>query len=163
MKVCTKCGEHKSLEDFSPRKGRKTKHQSACKSCMNAATKVRREAFPERVKAERLKFYCNNKESEAVRTANYKAKNLDRQAAWASKRRAKKLNATPNWLTQENYEQIRLIYAHAKECEMLTGDKYHVDHIVPLQGKSICGLHVPWNLQVLPADINLTKSNKHHG
>jgi hypothetical protein len=74
---------------------------------------------------------------------------------------ASKLNATPNWLTQEHHDQIKLIYAHAKECELLTGDKYHVDHIVPLQGENVSGLHVPWNLQVLPADINIKKSNSY--
>ena len=69
------------------------------------------------------------------------------------------MQATPPWLNYDHKQEIEFTYSLAKECELLTGDQYHVDHIVPLQGENVCGLHVPWNLQVLPADINLKKSN----
>lgn len=67
--------------------------------------------------------------------------------------------ATPKWLTTEQRKQIVDIYEHMRDCRAVTGEDYHVDHIVPLRGENICGLHVPWNLQVLPAYVNISKSN----
>ncbi|NBT30478.1 MAG: hypothetical protein EBT13_00845 [Rhodobacteraceae bacterium] len=71
----------------------------------------------------------------------------------------RKREATPNWLSKEQIDHMREIYWHARDCELVTGEKYHVDHIVPIINDDICGLHVPWNLQILPADINIRKGN----
>lgn len=64
--------------------------------------------------------------------------------------RARKLNAMPKWVN------INSLYDIYSKCPK----GYHVDHIIPLAGYNICGLHVPWNLQYLPAKENLQKSNK---
>jgi 5-methylcytosine-specific restriction endonuclease McrA len=66
----------------------------------------------------------------------------------------------PKWISKEQRKEIELIYEHARECTVLTGDRYVVDHIVPLKGVNVCGLHVPWNLQVLPSDVNDSKGNR---
>lgn len=102
-----------------------------------------------------------NQELCARRIKNWEERNPDRVRAKNSRRRAAKLKAQPKWLNEEQKEQIVSFYYLAKDCEVMTGEKYHVDHIVPLQGKEVCGLHVPWNLQVLPSDLNQIKSNKH--
>jgi hypothetical protein len=106
------------------------------------------------------KHYEANKAREQERMKKYREANLPKLALRNMTRYIGKLRATPIWLTKAQFQIMQDFYNLAKECEILTGDKYHVDHIVPLQGKNVCGLHVPWNLQVLPADMNLSKSNK---
>lgn len=97
----------------------------------------------------RLKWIKN---SDKVRKTN---KNwLDRNPKYfnhaAAKRRARLLNAIPKWA---DLEAIKLFY---KNCP----PGYHVDHIHPLQGRTVCGFHVIDNLQYLPAAENLRKSNR---
>ncbi len=66
----------------------------------------------------------------------------------------------PAWLTENDNIKILKFYEQAKLLEEQTGIKHHVDHIVPLQGKNVSGLHVPDNLQVLTAEDNKSKFNK---
>lgn len=77
-----------------------------------------------------------------------------------AKRRATKLDATPEDLTKEDWQQIDEFYKEAKRLEKSDGIKRHVDHIVPLQGEIISGQHAPWNLRVITAEENRKKSNK---
>ena len=66
------------------------------------------------------------------------------------RRRAKEKRATPPWARSgEIWQQIRAIYKQAKYLTATTGEQHDVDHIVPLDGKIVCGLNVPWNMQVL--------------
>ena len=74
-------------------------------------------------------------------------------------RHAQKLQATPPWLTDEDKAEIRAIYAECRRLQEETGIAHNVDHIHPLQGKTVCGLHVPWNLQVLTRSDNCAKHN----
>lgn len=90
----------------------------------------------------------------------YYETNKDSFNARNAKRRSAKLNATPSWLTKKQLLEIEELYLCARMFRLYTGQEYHVDHIVPLQGENVCGLHVPWNLQVITAKENLTKSNK---
>src|SRR3990167_1647672 len=79
----------------------------------------------------------------------------DRRADKEAARRARKLHATPAWVTQEELEDIANVYLEAQYFN------HHVDHIIPLQGKFVCGLHVWDNLQLLSPVENFMKHNKH--
>lgn len=113
-----------------------------------------------------------NSERERVYSKNYQKKNPDKGAARQRafklryparvtakdiKRNTSKSLRTPPWLTPTQWQAMNDIYLESKRLTA-AGDDHHVDHIVPLQGKTVCGLHVPWNLQILPATENLQKS-----
>lgn len=104
-------------------------------------------------------YYLQHKEKIKAVQSVYYANNKDKVYAKCGTRRAKKLRATPNWLTKEDYLIINNIYKKAKELTQTTGIKHHVDHIYPLQGEIVSGLHCPANLQILTAKENLAKGN----
>ena len=85
--------------------------------------------------------------------------NPDKVNATNAKRRAFKLQRTPKWLTQKHLDDISHFYKQARELTKTTGIIHHVDHIIPLKGKTVSGLHVPSNLQVIPASDNCSKGN----
>jgi 5-methylcytosine-specific restriction endonuclease McrA len=102
-----------------------------------------------------------NKERLNAKSRKLARLNKAKIAFKAAKKRACKLQATPKWLTEEHKKQISEFYELAHELAWLNeGEVFHVDHIIPLKGTNVCGLHVPWNLQLLPAHKNLKKSNK---
>jgi 5-methylcytosine-specific restriction endonuclease McrA len=93
--------------------------------------------------------------------AEYKDRNVDVVRADTSVRKRRHREATPRWLTPSERLQMRELYVQARKMTELTRERYVVDHIVPLRGESVCGLHVPWNLRVITQEENLKKSNKH--
>jgi len=79
--------------------------------------------------------------------------------AAVARRKAKKLLRTPKWLGSEEYWLIKQAYELASLRTKMFGFVWHVDHIIPLQGKNVSGLHVPQNLQVIPGVDNIRKKN----
>ncbi len=90
----------------------------------------------------------------------YKKQNPDLYKALTSVRKRRHKNATPPWVTKEQKEAIKGLYLHAMRLTKITGERYVVDHIIPLINPTVCGLHVPWNLRVITQEENLLKSNK---
>lgn len=114
----------------------------------------------ERVLATVAKYRNNNKEIVRQRDKDYAKRNPHKLRAIKSRRKKKVIKATPKWLTKDQLLQIEFFYKEAIRLEQETGIPHQVDHIIPIQGKEVCGLHVPWNLQVLTQKENRQKSNK---
>lgn len=83
---------------------------------------------------------------------------INAAAGWANRYARKKQRTLK--LSETDKAAIKQIYAKCREMNAAQARKYHVDHIVPLAGKYVCGLHVPWNLQILEGLENARKSNK---
>jgi hypothetical protein len=141
MKACSKCKVEKEVTAFSKDKQKKDGLSYKCKPCDQAAN---------------AEWVANNKERMAVNTAKWRANNRGTVNATKARRRAENLQRTPLWA---NPAAIRKVYLDCKELEELAGEPLHVDHIYPLQGKLVSGLHVEGNLQILRASENRSKSN----
>ena len=124
------------------------------------------------VKEKKHGWYQKNKER-VIQTARTRPQAIKReyQTAWKRRnmvwvradtkaRRRKHREATPPWLTRKQKSEIRQLYQIAITMSKTTGEQYVVDHIIPLRGEGVCGLHVPWNLRVVTREENLKKSNK---
>ena len=132
----------------------------SCRHCSNNIITKKHDKIFCNKRCANSSWIDNNKENYKVIQQKYTQRHKSKKNAMTAKRRAIKSNATPIWLTATHYNQIQWFYIVAKILEKLTNEKYHVDHIVPLQGNEVKGLHVPWNLQVLKAKDNLKKSNR---
>lgn len=91
----------------------------------------------------------------------YKKANPGKVLAHTAKRRAAKMQRTPAWLTDDDFWMMEQAYELAVLRTKMFGFSWHVDHIIPMQGKYISGLHVPYNLQVIPGAENISKANKY--
>ena len=145
----------------------------------DALRKIKREekqklkASPEYIEAKRLakqayhrKYYITYTKTEAQKEAKREYKKQWRKNSSAMlaealrRRRAGKVKRTPKWITNEDIWLMREVYCLAAKRTKLHRFIWHVDHIIPLHGKTVSGLHVPNNLQVIPALLNCKKGNK---
>lgn len=117
-------------------------------------------ANKDKVKQYTQDWRSNNKELANARTETYRKANLDKHRNKEARRRAAKLNATPKWLNPSQLQDIEQYYIDAAYVQQLMQTPMEVDHIVPLQGRNVSGLHVPWNLQILTESENCSKGNR---
>ena len=117
-----------------------------------------RAANQEKQRQKTAEYYKLNQEKIKQYQLEYKKKHPAKINALGRKRKHGKNKRTPIWLTDIDYERIETQYKLSDILTKLTGQRYHVDHIIPLHGKLVSGLHVPSNLQVIPAIDNLKKA-----
>lgn len=101
-----------------------------------------------------------NPEKQREQQRAWVERNRGQKNALSAARRARIKQAMPPWLTSDDKAAIKALYDHAAELSRSTGTKHHVDHIIPLNGELVSGLHVPGNLRVITASENSRKRNK---
>lgn len=156
MKHCPECQLKKSLDQFHNSASHLTGKAPRCIPCAGKvaadwyrANKVRKRDYDAKRRAEKRELYRSA--SKRFRDSNPGKKNADTQL-----RRAALAKRVPSWASQGECTAIYEMAARVARCLNIPHD---VDHIIPLRGKTVSGLHTPINLRVVPAWINAKKSN----
>lgn len=151
------------------------KHGPHCKACVAAYNRTYRAKNAARIASLKVQWKLDNKAHVEAKDRAYALANPEKRAAarkkWSSANPGKDLAAkalnrrsrqkrVPTWLSDDDKWFIEQLYDLAALRTRLLGFSWHVDHIIPLNGKKVSGLHVPSNLQVIPAMENLRKHNK---
>ena len=161
--TCPKCRRSKMYADLN-RKSKKeqdAKYYKLNSDKIKARTKAWKAKNPERKRELNREYKKRNKAKVNKNTRLYKQRNRGVTNANTAKRRAAQLQRTPKWLTPLDFVHIQLFYDCAAAMTKEIGIPFEVDHIIPLQGELISGLHVPSNLQVITEKDNESKGNNY--
>lgn len=174
-KVCSCCSKVLPIAEFHKMKKCLYGVRSKCKFCVSLDRRKAYRENPDTIKDLQLNYYYKNKDKVLARQKIYRENNVEKVKLSYKKSRSKnpglylakdrnreisKLKRTPVWLSKQDKEYIKYLYKFSRNISKYLDKEYHVDHIIPLQGDLVSGLHVPSNLQVLPATNNLQKGNK---
>lgn len=175
--------KNKDLESFYNSKATKDGKTYTCKVCTREYSSSYKKKNKKAVKAYSQKYlkqyYKDNREDRLRWQKEYRERNIECRRQYdreqskkyyqnnkeyflekSARRRARKLQAVPPWVDEDHTKRIRSIYLACRNVSERSGKQHHVDHIVPLKGENVCGLHVWWNLRIVPAQENLSKGNR---
>ena len=147
--ICRKCDSIRAKEWYAENR---EKRLQSCKKY--------RENNLELCKNRTNTYYKNNKEKIKVYQKQYRDSDKSKGASKRARYRAKLSNRTPKWLSKEDLKLIDAKYAIARWLSIVVGVNYEVDHIVPLNGRTVSGLHVPHNLSIVKESENRAKGNR---
>lgn len=144
--------KQKEIERYERRKDYFKNKYASYKEYIKSKSKEYREQ-----NRSKIRKYATEKYHEIKHTEKY----IAQMRANGMKRYTSKKKRCPTWLSADDLWIIKEAYALANIRKKIFKMAWHVDHIIPLQGKTVSGLHVPLNVQVVPAKWNLYKNNKH--
>lgn len=165
MKICSLCKKEKPFTDFSPDRRESSGVQSRCKPCFAEIMRERRAKNPEASRQAVQKSVRKNYKAKLERNNLYRVNNPEKVYQWKKKDRTENkariladCAKRRTLLAGENSTEIRQLYILRDFYQAMSlGERFHVDHIVPL---SRGGLHAYKNMRVIPAIDNLRKGNK---
>jgi hypothetical protein len=133
-----------------------------CSECeRNAKGEKYKLSDPEAVRVKKQASYERTKKHHLVQKRIYRQANKGKINALVAARKKHIKQRTPKWFGLEERWVVKEVYELAASRTKMTGFAWHVDHIVPLQGGIVSGLHVMNNLQVIPGVDNIKKKNRY--
>ena len=189
-KQCTRCGETKPHGNFYANRRYADGYMSWCKACSKAYCAEYRSKNPDKLREQNKEYRAKRRDQISAAKRDWRLKNAEAEAdrdrrrrrqnpekhrqrvrEWAARnpeavatrtvrRRARSSLAQPAWLDDAQLASIALKYKEARLMSQMTGVRHEVDHIVPLKGDTVSGLHVPWNLRVITLSHNRKKYSK---
>lgn len=165
-KICKHCQELKPRKDFAAKE-----KSGYCKPCHNIRQQIKYALNPapkalyyienkEKIDLYKIDYRLTHKKEMSDYQRKYNQENAAKRNARNQKRKAAKLNRIPKWLTALDFEKIQEYHNYANFMTQTLDVQYDVDHIIPILGKNISGLHCPENLQIITHQENIEKGNK---
>jgi hypothetical protein len=152
---CSKCQTWKHRDAFANDSSRKTTgKRNWCNECFNLYRS--QPNIKDNIKKTSQQYFENNKEKILSKNKLYYQNHVAEHSARVRFNKLKRKKATPSWA---NKDKIMEFYLKADQLTQETGIVHEVDHIIPLNGKNVCGLHVEYNLQILTREQNRKKFN----